>query len=162
MVLLDYFANKSNTFLSLYPSLALPFPPWVSTSSYPGYQDTAIKGTLSSLKIESWNEFCQEKISLRSGLILKWMTNDGAVILVERPPTPFSDALMSFLLKKRTCNIFQAKHLYSSVILQKPDRGQIYYWSNQTCSVHDFGTSGVIWGDLGTFWSDFRMQNHSV
>ena len=27
------------------------------------------------------------------------------------------------------------------------------------------GTSGVIWGDLGTFWSDFndfRMQNHSV
>ena len=27
------------------------------------------------------------------------------------------------------------------------------------------GTSGVIWGYLGTFWSDFsdfRMQNHSV
>ena len=27
------------------------------------------------------------------------------------------------------------------------------------------GTSGVIWGDLRTFWSDFsdfRMQNHSV
>ena len=24
------------------------------------------------------------------------------------------------------------------------------------------GTSGVIWGDLGTFWRDFRMQNHSV
>ena len=46
MVLLDHFANKSNTFLSLYPSLALPFPPWVSTSSYPSYQDTAIKGTL--------------------------------------------------------------------------------------------------------------------
>ena len=26
-------------------------------------------------------------------------------------------------------------------------------------------TSGVIWGDLGTFWndfSDFRIQNHSV
>ena len=39
--LLDHFANKSNTF-----SLALPFPPWVSTSSYPGYQDTAINGTL--------------------------------------------------------------------------------------------------------------------
>jgi len=31
--------------------------------------------------------------------------------------------------------------------------------------MHDFGTSGVIWGDLGTFWSDlseFRKQNHSV
>ena len=24
------------------------------------------------------------------------------------------------------------------------------------------GTSGVIWGDLGTFWSDLEMQNHSV
>ena len=24
------------------------------------------------------------------------------------------------------------------------------------------GTSGVIWGDLRTFWSDFRMQNHSL
>ena len=24
------------------------------------------------------------------------------------------------------------------------------------------GISGVNWGDLGTFWSDFRMQNHSV
>ena len=24
------------------------------------------------------------------------------------------------------------------------------------------GTSGVICGNLGTFWSDFRMQNHSV
>ena len=24
------------------------------------------------------------------------------------------------------------------------------------------GTSGVIWGGLGTFWSDFIMQNHSV
>ena len=27
------------------------------------------------------------------------------------------------------------------------------------------GTSGVIWGVLGTFWSDlsdFRMQNHGV
>ena len=27
------------------------------------------------------------------------------------------------------------------------------------------GTSGEIWGDLGTFWSgfrDFRIQNHSV
>ena len=23
-------------------------------------------------------------------------------------------------------------------------------------------TSGVNWGDLGTFWSDFRMQNHTV
>ena len=21
------------------------------------------------------------------------------------------------------------------------------------------GTSGVVWGDLWTFWSDFRMQN---
>ena len=57
----------------------------------------------------------------------QWGLTHSAVILVERPPTPFSDALMSFLLKKRTCNIFQAKHLYSSVILQKPDRGQIYY-----------------------------------
>ena len=51
MVLLDHFANKSNTFqhsLSLPLSLShlFPFPPWVSTSSYPGYQDTAIKGTL--------------------------------------------------------------------------------------------------------------------
>ena len=24
------------------------------------------------------------------------------------------------------------------------------------------GISGVNWGDLGTSWSDFRMQNHSV
>ena len=24
------------------------------------------------------------------------------------------------------------------------------------------GTSGVIWGDLGSDFSDFRMQNHSV
>ena len=27
------------------------------------------------------------------------------------------------------------------------------------------GTSGVVWGDLRTFWSDFsdfRMQNHGV
>ena len=24
------------------------------------------------------------------------------------------------------------------------------------------GTSGVIWGDLETFWSDFRMQNQTV
>ena len=24
------------------------------------------------------------------------------------------------------------------------------------------GTSSVIWGGLGTFWSDFIMQNHSV
>ena len=23
-------------------------------------------------------------------------------------------------------------------------------------------TSGVFWGDLVMFWSDFRMQNHSV
>ena len=31
--------------------------------------------------------------------------------------------------------------------------------------MHDFGTSGVIRGDLGTFCSDlseFRKQNHSV
>ena len=50
MVLLDHFANKSITFqhtLSLPLSLShfLIFPPWVSTSSYPG-KDTAIKGTL--------------------------------------------------------------------------------------------------------------------
>ena len=132
---------------------------------------------LSSLEIESWNEFCQEKFFLRSGLILKWMTNDGAVILVERPPTPFSDALMSFLLKKRTCNIFQAKHLYSSVILQKSDGGQICNWSNQTCSrvswlfvtmlcityIQDpripegLVWTGVIWGRSGV-----KSQNHSV
>ena len=24
------------------------------------------------------------------------------------------------------------------------------------------GTSGVNWGDLGMFWSDFRMQNYSL
>ena len=59
MVLLDYFANKSNTFqhtLSLCPPLSLPlslshflpFPPLVSTSSYSEYQDTVIKGTLVS------------------------------------------------------------------------------------------------------------------
>ena len=30
----------------LSPSLTLPFPPWVSISSYPGYRDTAINGTL--------------------------------------------------------------------------------------------------------------------
>ena len=46
MVLLDHFANKSNTFLSLSPSLALPFPTWVSTSSNHGIQDCAINGTL--------------------------------------------------------------------------------------------------------------------
>ena len=51
MVLLDNFANKSNTFqqsLSLPLSLShfLPFPPWVPISSYPRYQDTATKGTL--------------------------------------------------------------------------------------------------------------------
>ena len=45
MVILDHFANKSNTFQHSL-SLALPFPPWVSTSSYPGYQENAIKGTL--------------------------------------------------------------------------------------------------------------------
>ena len=54
MVLWDHFANKRNTFQhSLTPSLSLPlslshfllFPSWVSTSSYPRYQDTAIKGT---------------------------------------------------------------------------------------------------------------------
>ena len=33
---------------SLSPSLALPFPPWVSTSSNPGSQDHAINGTLFS------------------------------------------------------------------------------------------------------------------
>ena len=52
MVLLDHFANKSNTFLS--PSLALPFPPIYSfgpPSSYPGYRDTAIKGTLVHLSL---------------------------------------------------------------------------------------------------------------
>ena len=47
MVLLDHFANKSNTFQnSLSSSLALPFPPWVSTSSDPRSQDCAINGTL--------------------------------------------------------------------------------------------------------------------
>ena len=53
VVLLNHFANKSNTFLLSFPlclplslSHFLPFPPWVSTSSYPGYHDTAIKGTL--------------------------------------------------------------------------------------------------------------------
>ena len=24
------------------------------------------------------------------------------------------------------------------------------------------GTSGVNWGDLGMFWSDFRMRNYSL
>ena len=24
------------------------------------------------------------------------------------------------------------------------------------------GTSGVNWGDLGTFWSDFRMRSYSL
>ena len=49
MVLLDHFANKSNTFLSPPLSLPLslshffPFPPWVSTSN-PGFQDCAING----------------------------------------------------------------------------------------------------------------------
>ena len=51
MVLLDHFANKSNTFqhtLSLPLSLShfLPFPPWVSTSSDTRSQDRAINGTL--------------------------------------------------------------------------------------------------------------------
>ena len=43
VVLLNHFANKSNTFLFSFPlclplslSHFLPFPPWVSTSSYPG------------------------------------------------------------------------------------------------------------------------------
>ena len=31
---------------SLSPSLALPFPPWVSTSFNPGFQDCANNGTL--------------------------------------------------------------------------------------------------------------------
>ena len=49
MVLLDHFANKSNTFQHcLSPSL-LPFPPWVSISSDPGSQDRSINGTLSYL-----------------------------------------------------------------------------------------------------------------
>ena len=47
MVLLDYFANKSNTFKKFSLSPSLPFPPWVSTSSDPGSQDRAINGTLS-------------------------------------------------------------------------------------------------------------------
>ena len=50
MVLLDHFANKSNTFLSL----ALPFPPISSLglpSSYPGYQDTTIKGSLVTFNV---------------------------------------------------------------------------------------------------------------
>ena len=46
MVLLDHFANKSNTFqhtsLPLSLSHFLPFPPWDSTSSNPGIQDCAI------------------------------------------------------------------------------------------------------------------------
>ena len=46
MVLLDNFANKDNSFLFPSLSLALPFPPWVSTSSNPGFQDCTIKGTL--------------------------------------------------------------------------------------------------------------------
>ena len=51
MVLLDHFANKSHIFqddlLSVSLSHFLPFPPWVSTSSYLGYQDTAFNSTLS-------------------------------------------------------------------------------------------------------------------
>ena len=57
MVLLDHFANKSNTFqhslspsVSLSLSLPLPFPPWVSTSSNPIFQDCSIKGTLAQFK----------------------------------------------------------------------------------------------------------------
>ena len=46
MVLLDQFANKSNTFQQFSLSPSLPFPPWVSTSSDPGFQDCAINGTL--------------------------------------------------------------------------------------------------------------------
>ena len=51
MVLLDHFANKSNTFqltlsLPLLLSHFLPFPPWVSSSSNPGSQDRAINGIL--------------------------------------------------------------------------------------------------------------------
>ena len=49
MVLLDHLQTLFNTPslpLSLSPSPALPFPPWVSTFPYPRYQDTAIKGTL--------------------------------------------------------------------------------------------------------------------
>ena len=41
--------NTLSLSLSLSPSLAphfLPFPPWVSTSSDPGFQDRAINGTL--------------------------------------------------------------------------------------------------------------------
>ena len=54
MVLLDHLQTKATLFdthsLSLPFSLShfLPFLPWVSTSSYPGYQDTAIIGTLLS------------------------------------------------------------------------------------------------------------------
>ena len=42
MVLLDHLQTKATLFDTLSPSIALPFPPWVSTSSFPGYQDTPI------------------------------------------------------------------------------------------------------------------------
>ena len=50
MVLLDHFANKSNTFLSLSPSLALPFPPNfllgspLPPSRIPGYRTSRYPG----------------------------------------------------------------------------------------------------------------------
>ena len=28
--------------------------------------------------------------------------------------------------------------------------------------MHDFGNFKCDWGDLWTFWSDFKMQNHKV
>ena len=80
MVLLDHFANKSNTLsLSLSPSLALQFPLWVSTSPDPGFQDTAINGTLLVLFYKLFSIYRERVTSAHFGAYLHtfWCTFTG-------------------------------------------------------------------------------------
>ena len=46
LVFLWFFRSFCKQKQHFFPSLALPYPPLVSSSSYPGYQDTAINGIL--------------------------------------------------------------------------------------------------------------------
>ena len=52
---------------------------------------------------------------------------------------------------------------YSSALAQALKRHKLTLGRERHCpKIMILGTSGVICGNLGTFWSDFRMQNHSV